>query len=124
QGLEWPIVVDVEKRTSESRLSHIRDVAFSDITIYSKGRIMASGLPESRIENLTFRNIAVRVTGYEVIKSAKKMRGGASTVAEGTPDYAPTPAEFIFAYIKGGSLDDIAVMWPTETDATPTPERH
>jgi polygalacturonase len=123
QGLEWPIVVDVEKRTAESRLSHTRDVAFSDITIYSKGRVMVGGVPESRIEGVSFRNVNFRVGGYEVIKTAKKMRGGAKTVAEGTPDYAPTPAAFIFAFIKGLSLDGIAVTWPDADPANPAPER-
>ena len=124
QGFEWPIVVDVEKRTAESRLSHLRDVAFSDVTIYSKGRVMVSGLPESVLENVSFHHVLFRVGGYETIKTAKKMRGGANTVAAGTPDYAPTPAAFIFAHIKGLSVDGITLTWPEADPANPAPERH
>ena len=123
QGLEWPIVVDVEKRTNESRLSHLRDVVFSDIMIYSKGRIMATGLPESVLENVTFRHVILRATGYETIKTAKKMRGGSSTVADGTPDYGPVAAAFIFAQIKGLQLEQLAVLWPESDPAAPAPER-
>src|SRR5574340_157726 len=83
QGLEWPIVVDVEKRTAESRLSQVRDVAFSHLTLYTRGRVMASGTPDSPLENLSFDDVLFRVTGYEEIKAARKMRGGAKTVAEG-----------------------------------------
>ncbi len=119
QGLEWPIVVDVEKRTADSRVSRMRDVAFSDITIYSKGRVMASGLPESRIENLSFRNVTVRIGGYEKIEVARKMRGGANTVAEGTPDYAPTPAAFIFAYANNVTVDGLTIEWPQASEAPP-----
>jgi hypothetical protein len=124
QGLEWPIVVDVEKRTDASRLSRMRDIAFSDIQIYSKGRIMATGSPESLIENVSFRDVTVRLAGYETIKAAKKMRGGSNTVAANTPDYAPTPAVFIFAFIKGLSVDGATVIWPEADPKNPAPERH
>jgi hypothetical protein len=65
-----------------------------------------------------------RVGGYETIKGAKKMRGGSNTVAEGTPDYAPTPAAFIFSHIKGLTLDGITLTWPDADPATPAPARH
>jgi hypothetical protein len=113
QGVEWPIVVDIEKRTEASRLSHIRDVAFSDITVYTKGRILAEGMPESPIERLSFRNVLLRMNGYEQIKAAKKLRGGAHGAAEGMPDYGATPAAMIFAYIKGLTVDDVATAWPS-----------
>jgi len=73
---------------------------------------------------VSFRQVSLRVGGYEVIKTARKMRGGSKTVAEGTPDYAPTPAAFIFAFIKGLTLDGIAVTWPAADPANPAPERH
>ncbi len=123
-GLEWPIVVDLERRTNTSKLSRMRDVAFSDITIYSKGRVMVSGLPESVLENVTFRNVAFRVRGYETIKGAKKMRGGSTGAAEGTPDYAPTPAAFIFAFVKGLSLDGVTLTWPDAEAGKTAPDRH
>jgi polygalacturonase len=119
QGLEWPIVVDVERRNDQSALSRMRDIAFSDITVYSKGRIMAQGLPESPIEGLSFRNLTLRVTGYEEIKAARKMRGGANTVAAGTPDLANTPAALIFGYIDGLVVDGVTVRWPEHAGTSP-----
>lgn len=121
KGLEWPIVVDIEKRTADSKLSHIRDVSFSDITVYTKGRVLAEGMPESPIEQLRFRNLLMRMAGYEEIKGAHKMRGGAKTVAEGMPDYGSTPAALIFAHIKGLYLEGIGTAWPGGADI---PERH
>lgn len=47
QGVEWPIEVDIGKRT-----------------------------PESPIENISFRNVLLRMTGYEKIDRVKKMTGG------------------------------------------------
>jgi hypothetical protein len=117
QGVEWPIVVDVEKRTAESRLSRIRNVDFSDITITTRGRVMVTGLPESPLERIGFRNIAISVLGYEEIAKVKKMRGGSHTVAPGTPDYGPTPAAMIFAHVNGLTVDGVSVTWPDGADA-------
>ncbi|HLH17227.1 MAG TPA: glycosyl hydrolase family 28 protein [Bryobacteraceae bacterium] len=112
QGVEWPIAVEVDKRAAGSRLSQIRDVAFSDLTMYTKGRVLAQGLPESPIENLSFRNILMRMTGYEEIARVKKMSGGAKRGLAGLPDYGPTPAAMIFAYIHGLALDGFGTLWP------------
>jgi len=120
QGVEWPIVVDVDKRTPQSRLGRIRDVAFSDITVYTKGRILVEGTPDSPIERISFRNMLMRMTGYENIGKVKKLRGGAKTEAGGMPDYGPTPAAMIFGFVKGLVLDGITTVWP---DAAGAPER-
>lgn len=121
KGLEWPIVVDIEKRTADSRLSRIRDVAFSDIMVYTKGRVLVEGTPESPIEQLSFRNLFMRMGGFEEIKGAHKMRGGSNTVAEGMPDYGSVPAAMIFAYVKGLYLDGIGAAWP---EGAKNPERN
>jgi glycosyl hydrolase family 28 len=113
KGVEWPIVVDIEKRTAASRLSRMRDIAFSDITIHTKGRVLAEGTPESPIERLSFRNVLMRMQGYEQIRDVKKMRGGSKSVAEGMPDYGATPAAMIFAHIQGLTLDAISTVWPS-----------
>jgi polygalacturonase len=120
QGVEWPIVVDIEKRDEQSKLGHIHDVSFSDVSIYGKGRVLAEGTPESPIENLTFRNVSMRMSGYEEIRKVKKLRGGSNTVAAGMPDYGPTPAAMIFAHIQGLRLDGIRTVWPEAANA---PER-
>jgi hypothetical protein len=114
QGVEWPIEVDIDRRTAQSRLSHIRDIAFSDITVYTKGRILVEGSEESPIENVTFRNVLMRLNGYEKIDRVHKMSGGAKTSAPGMPDYGPTPAAMIFAYVKGLLLDGVSTTWPSD----------
>jgi hypothetical protein len=81
---------------------------------------MAAGMPDSPLKQISFRNVLMRMTGYENIAKVKKMRGGAKTEAAGIPDYGPTPAAMIFAYIKGLTLDGITTIWPLGPDA---PER-
>ncbi len=121
EGLEWPILFDVGRREPNSRLGRIRDVGFSDIAIYSKGRVIVTGVPDSLLENVSFRNVTMRETDYENIKGAKKMRGRAKAVSDGSPEYGATPAAMIFAYVNGLTLSDVAVSWPSVDGA---PERH
>lgn len=121
RGWEWPIVVDIERRTEHSRLSRIRDVAFSDLTIYTKGRVMVSAKPASPIENVSFRNVTMRVTGFEELTGVPKMSGGGPKFADGLPDYAEEPAAFILAHIKGINFAGLFLQWPVS--AAP-PARH
>ncbi len=120
KGVEWPIVIDVDRRTASSRLSRLRDIAFSDITIYTKGRVLVEGTPESLIDNLSFRGVLMRIMGYENIAKVKKARGGTVQGVAGMPDFGPTPAAMIFAYVHGLKLDDVTEVWPGEGAA---PER-
>ncbi|AWI09711.1 glycoside hydrolase family 28 protein [Ereboglobus luteus] len=119
KGYEWPITVDLEKRTDASRLGAIRNVTFNNITLFTKGRVMVAGLPERPLENIAFNNITYRVSGYENIKGAKKVKGGNSKGAADTPEYGSTPSMFILANLKNITIDGLDLTWPAPTDATP-----
>lgn len=119
--IEYPIFIDLEKRSVDSRTGRIRDVSFSDIRIRTKGRILAAGMPAQPLENLTFRNIAMRVTGFEAVESQRKPRGVARMPpAPRDMDYASVPAAMIFANIRGLILDSVRVIW----DSAGTQDRH
>ena len=122
QGLEWPIVVDIERRTNESKLGRIRDVSFDGITVYSKGRILAEGMPGRPIEVLSFRNVVLRVGGYEKIEGGKKPRGGPKGASDDSPDFGAVPAAFILAHVKGLELEGVTLLWPEP--AAGAPARH
>ncbi len=124
QNLEWPILVDVERRTNASRLGHIRDVVFSGVTIYSKGRVLVEGMPGSPIEGIAFRDVALRLTGYENIARAKKPHGGSKRGSDDSLDYAKSPGAFIFAYVRGLDLEAVTVAWPAGGGDGPPPERN
>lgn len=114
EWIEYPIFLDLEKRTEESALSRIRDLSFSDINIRTKGRVLVGGLPEQPLENLSFRNVSIRVVGFEPVERQKKPRGVAKirpTTRE--TDYSTVPAAMIFANVRGLSLRDIRVTWDT-----------
>lgn len=110
--IEYPILIDLEKRQPDSRTGRIRDVSFSDLRIRSEGRLLVAGMPEQPLENLMFRNVALRVTGFEPVENQRKPRGSSRvSPAPRELDYAPVPAAFIFANIRGLDLRDVKVIW-------------
>lgn len=110
KGNEWPIIMDVNRRQKSSRLGAIRDVVFSDITIYTRGRNIITGHPDSPIENLVFRNIFLSAIGDEDLTKAKRVSGGASGV-EVEVDYGKVPATIILANAKDLVIDGYNVRW-------------
>ncbi|MFB3826189.1 MAG: glycoside hydrolase family 28 protein [Bryobacteraceae bacterium] len=121
KGVEWPIVVDLEKREPNSRVGRIRDVTFSDIQVLTKGRVMISGMPASPIERLAFRNVFMRVNGWEKIEGERKLRGGTVKGDAANLDYGPVPAAIILGHARDLTFRDVRVQWDAPGDA---PERH
>jgi hypothetical protein len=118
----FPIYIDLDRRNGNSRQSRIRDITFSDIVLDTKGRILLSGMPGHPLENLTFRNIAVRITGFESLDRAGRPSGSATTRAGARgPNLGPIPAMFIASHVKGLNLDGIRVRWDVTDER---PERH
>jgi hypothetical protein len=76
--------------------------------------VLVGGLPERPLENLTFRNIVMRMTGFEPVEKQKKPRGVAH-IRPATPetDYSTVPAAMIFANVSGLKLSDVSVVWDT-----------
>ena len=122
QWIEYPIFLDLEKRTDESALGRIRDVSFSDIRIRTKGRVLVSGPPERPLENVSFRNVLMRMTGYEPVETQHKPRGVAKIrPAPREADYSTVPAAMVFANARGVDLRDVRVIWDTPA---PPQDRH
>lgn len=111
---EYPIFIDLERRFEDSRQSRVRDINFSDITIHTRGRVLVGGMPAQPLERLSFRNILMRVTGFEGIEKLSKPRGSSRVRPAGRDiDYASVPAAFIFANVRGLTLRDIRLLWDT-----------
>ena len=109
-GAEWPIIVDLERRRAASRPGRVRDVVFA-----------AAELP---LEDITFRDITLRVMGSEPVEGVRKPRGARLTGPLAPAfDYASIPAAFILANIERLTLHDVRVEWdPPEAHEADTPE--
>ena len=79
-------------------------------------------MPERPLENLTFRNLVMRIIGYEPVEQQLKPRG-----VHGMPpaprelDYASAPAALIFANVRDLRVRDIQVIWDAVSGS---PSRH
>ncbi len=110
----FPIFVDIEKRREDSRIGTVRDLSFSDITIVSDNSILIQGMEASRVENLSLRNITMRVDRAFDYAKRKKRVGGA---AEETEDrrrtiYAQKPSYCTLANIDGLTVESLRVFIP------------
>ncbi|UCC96963.1 MAG: hypothetical protein JSW66_14095, partial [Phycisphaerales bacterium] len=114
QNSVYPIFVDIEQRHKDSRIGRIRDLTFANINIVSDNGILVQGMSKSKIENLTLRNINMRVDrGFDY--SARKKHVGGSTLE--TEDrrrtiYAQKPSYVTLANIKGLTVDSLRVFIP------------
>jgi hypothetical protein len=112
----YPIFVDIEKRQNESKIGSVRDLTFADIDIVSDNGILIQGMSKSKIENLTMRNITVRVDrGFDYSKR-KKHTGGKTSETEDrrVTIYAQKPSYITLANIDGLSVDGLRVFVPED----------
>lgn len=107
----YPVFIDLDKRNENSRQGRIRDVTFSDLTVLTKGRILLSGLAGQPLENVVFRNLAIRLTGYESLEGAYAPGGAASVRVRKPQNLGPAPAAFAAEHIDGLTLDGIRIRW-------------
>jgi polygalacturonase len=112
----YPVFADIEKRRPESPVGKIRDLSFSDITIVSDNGVLVQGMTAGRIENLTMRNITMRVDRASDYAARKKHVGGKVYDTEDRREtiYARKPSYVTLANIDGLTIDALQVFIPDE----------
>jgi polygalacturonase len=112
----YPIFVDIEKRNPESRVGHIRDVTFSDISIVSDNGILVQGMSQPNIENLVLRNITLRIDRAFDYSQRKKHVGGRtrSTEDRRRTEFAQQESYVTLANINGVTVDHLQVWIPEQ----------
>ncbi len=112
----YPIFVDIEKRRPESPIGKVRDLNFSDITIVSDNGILIQGISAGRIENLSLRNVTMRVDRAFDYAARKKHVGGKVDDTEDRREttYARKASYVTLANIDGLTIDGLRVFIPDE----------
>jgi hypothetical protein len=103
--------MDIEKRNPDSKIGTIRRVTFEDIDIRTGTGLLLQGMPESPIEDLTLRNITVRVDkADDYAKRRKPVGGNRTTHDERDFCYARLPCYAAIAHVKGLTLENVKFM--------------
>lgn len=117
QAAEWlaamiyPVFIDIERRTNTTPAGSVKDITFQNIHIQSDNGILLQGMPEAPIENLTCRNITLRINKPSDYSRRTKHTGGRSNPADRRKTiYARQPSYFTIACAKGLTLDNIRVL--------------
>ncbi len=108
---EYPIFIDIHKRTPDKKLGRIKDMQFRNISIQSSGNILIAGQPGQPLEDLVFDGVNFTVTGCnDLEKYAQKPRG--SKTLKPIPelvDYCKQPAHWTLAHIDGLKMNNIVL---------------
>jgi hypothetical protein len=115
----YPIFVDIEKRRPDSRIGQIRDLSFSDISILSDNGILIQGMTSGRIENVSLRNITMRIDRAADYAKRKKHVGGRTEKTEDRREtiFARQPSYVTLANLDGLTVNGLRVLIPEEVFA-------
>jgi hypothetical protein len=110
----YPIFVDIEQRNKDSRIGKVRDLTFADIDIVSDNGILIQGMEKSKIENLTLRNVTLRVDrGFDYSQRKKHIGGTTSDTEDRRMTlYARQPSYTTLANVDGLTADGLRVLIP------------
>lgn len=107
----YPIFIDIEKRNPDSRVGVIRDVNLDNLQICGGAGALIQGMPESFIQDLSLRNITMRVErGHDWSERSKAIGGRRTTSDERDTLYARKPSYLTLAYVKGLVMENIRVV--------------
>ena len=107
---EYPIFIDIDKRTPDRSYGNVNDNSFSNIKMITDGKVLIAGHPESRIKNLTFDNISFYTSGGVDFDNARKPRGNKNyPKLETSIDLAPKAAHFTFGHVDNLLLRDVTL---------------
>lgn len=110
-----PIYIDIEKRRETSPIGAVRDITFSDIQVDTDRSILLQGMPESKITNITLKNITMRIDRASSYDARVKRGGGISNPNdERISKYIRMPSYCAIAYAEDITIDGFRVYVPGE----------
>lgn len=106
-----PIFIDIERRTDTTPIGRIRDVSLSDLHVASDDGVLIQGMQQSPIENLSIRNLTVRVErGFDYANRKKSIGGKCNPNDDRISRYARMPSYVTIANVQGLIVDHLRVL--------------
>ncbi len=116
-----PLFIDIEKRHADSRIGVVKDVVFRDIQITGGAGLLLQGMPESRLEDMTLKNITLDVKEAQDYAKRSKPVGGTRTTRDARDTlYARATTWAALANMKNLNVDGFRVnLGPEEAHRFP-----
>lgn len=112
-GIEYPIYIDNQRRSAEYPNGTVRNIAFEDIRIATRGYILIGGQRDAPIERITMKNVAVMLDGIADIPTTVqgKPRGNKHFAYDPQLlDYSRQNAHIVVGQARDLTFDQIRVF--------------
>eukprot|EP01134_Creolimax_fragrantissima_P001667 CFRG1667T1 len=111
KGVEWPVLIDVERRHSHSKASFITDIILQDVLINTKGRLFITGMQDDDTMNsIRLINVIVILNGIEELVNVTMVRGSDEVSSAKVIDYASIDSVIVMADARNVDLD-VIIDW-------------
>jgi len=108
---EYPIYMDIDKRSADQEIGMIRDMDFTNIKIITRGNILIGGQAGHPVTGLRFAGLTMAFTELtDLTQVSKKPRGNKSfPTLSGMADFSAVPAHFTFGHVQAVTLQNIRI---------------
>jgi hypothetical protein len=107
-GAEYPIFMDIDRKRKEDALGNIRGVRMERLTIETSGKVLIAGQPGAHIEQISIRNLDLKLHNPIHFARKKKPRGNKNFPhLPGSADYASVPATFTIAHSSDFTIESL-----------------
>jgi hypothetical protein len=119
---EYPVYLDVDRRSPDLPYGTIRNVTFSGLDITTRGNLLLAGHPAAPLRNLTLDDVRVTVRGGVDLTDRRKPTGNRTHHGDDeSVDLASIAAHLTLGHAAGVVLRDVAIS--TDRDTTQA-DRH
>ncbi len=107
----YPIFIDLEKRSNDSKLGAVKNIFFNNITIDSQdGHCVFFGQPDSKLQNIQLSDINFTLHQRKPYHDNRKPRGVSSLRDKADNDFSDAPSLFTFAHVDGLSIRNLTIQ--------------
>lgn len=107
---EYPVYVDIDRRSPDRPLGAIRRVTFRGLDLATRGNVLVGGQPEAPIEDLAFEDVRLRVAPTVDLSVLRKPQGSRLIVPDpAAVDLAPVAAHLTVGHVRGLHLRNVRV---------------
>ena len=110
---EYPIYVDIDRRSAQSKLGRIRDLRLEGLRLESRGNVLIQGHPQAPIHGLRLRDIEFSVGADAVDLSGLRGKPRGNALVGALPDrvdYAREQAHLTLAHVRDAHLQDVRIV--------------